>query len=1016
MTAHTEGDESRVAELLIRWEEQRERGRSVTPEELCSSCPELAEELDRRIALLRRLDPVLDGTATAEAEPRPVSAGPAVRESATARAEFRDLRFHAAGALGEVFLARSAELNREVALKFLKPTRQRDPASRRRFLQEAEVTGRLEHPGIVPIYALGADATGSPCYAMRFIRGATLQDAIDAFHAAERPGRDPSERSLALRDLLSRFVSICGTMAYAHSRGILHRDLKPRNVMLGKYDETLVVDWGLAKPFERDESAQSVGEEPLTPGSGSGEGGSDTPTIGVVGTLAYMSPEQAEARWDRVGPASDLFGLGGILYAILTGQAPYQEKTLGEVLERVKRCEFPPPRQVKPGVPRPLEAICLKAMARRPEERYSTALDLAADVRRWLADEPVSAWREPLVPRARRWMRRHQAAVASAAAMLLTGLVALTGGIVAVSLQKQETLRQGLRAEANFQKAVDAVERLLTRIGRERLKDVPQMESLRSELLDDALEFQRGFLTDHGDDPGTRLGAARVARMAGVLQGQLNRLAEAERSCRQALAMVDDLIIRSPNDRRYRRERAAGLDTLGLALDWLGRSDEAESAYRASIDASDSLVREDPTSGEDRWRLAVGLNHLGLLLHGAGRMEEAESALVRGRRACEAAPASAMADPRVRRELAAILGHLGLVLKDRGHLAESLDIYDHAARMQRARLAAAPHSADDRELLGVLLANQASVLEADGQARAAKRVRVEVRDLALRLQADYPTIPRYRQGAAVALANLANRIRRDPARAAEAHGLLDQAISLQESVVAISPTVPDHRSKLAEMYDALASLLRDQGALEEAESAYRKDLSYQSRLAGEYPQAADYRFGHGQVLHNLADLLRGRGRLEQALPLAREAVREFGRLYGSNPRNPDYRGAYSYACWTLAQILVDRRDHRAASDVVAEYLQIEPNGFEESRESAGFLCRCVRLCREDPSVAEPQREARAYAGRAMEALRTAVRKGFRDARHLEKAETYGPLRDREDFRRLLAELWDRAFPVDPFAG
>src|SRR5262249_27425577 len=161
----------------------------------------------------------------------------------------------------------------------------------------------------------------------------------------------------------------------------------------------------------------------------------------------------------------------------------------------------------------------------------------------------------------------------------------------------------------------------------------------------------------------------------------------------------------------------------------------------------------------------------------------------------------------------------------------------------------------------------------------------------------------------------------------------------------------------------------------------------------------------------LADLLRGRGRLEQALPLAREAVREFGRLYGSNPRNPDYRGAYSYACWTLAQILVDRRDHRAASDVVAEYLQIEPNGFGESRESAGFLCRCVRLCLEDPSVAEPQREARAYAGRAMEALRTAVRKGFRDARHLEKAETYGPLRDREDFRRLLAELWDHAFPV-----
>ena len=152
-----------------------------------------------------------------------------------------------------------------------------------------------------------------------------------------------------MRELLNRFVSICNTVAYAHSRGILHRDLKPRNVMLGKYDETLVVDWGLAKPFDRDEAARSVGEETLTPSSGSGSG-SDTPTVGVVGTPAYMSPEQAEARWDLVGPASDIFGLGAILYAILTGQAPYGGQG-GEVLDKVRRCEFPAPRQVGRAYP-----------------------------------------------------------------------------------------------------------------------------------------------------------------------------------------------------------------------------------------------------------------------------------------------------------------------------------------------------------------------------------------------------------------------------------------------------------------------------------------------------------------------------------------------------------------------------------------------------------------------------------------------------------------------------------------
>ena len=266
-----DADDPRLDELLLRWEELHEQGQSLSADELCSTCPELADELARRIALLRQLDPLLDDTTIRVTSTTPATGrtGGSGREFATARAEFRDLRFHAAGALGEVFLARNAELNREVVLKFLKPSRVRDPESLRRFLQEAEVTGRLEHPGVVPIYALGTDAAGAPCYAMRFIRGETLQDAIDAFHAAEQPGRDPSERSLALRELLNRFVSICNTVAYAHSRGILHRDLKPRNVMLGKYDETLVVDWGLAKPFDRDEPARSAGEETLTPSSGS---------------------------------------------------------------------------------------------------------------------------------------------------------------------------------------------------------------------------------------------------------------------------------------------------------------------------------------------------------------------------------------------------------------------------------------------------------------------------------------------------------------------------------------------------------------------------------------------------------------------------------------------------------------------------------------------------------------------------------------------------------------------------
>jgi serine/threonine protein kinase/Tfp pilus assembly protein PilF len=339
------------------------------------------------------------------------------------RARFQVLRLHAKGGLGEVHIALDRELNRQVALKEIQNRHADEPRSRERFVLEAEITGGLEHPGIVPVYGMGQYPDGWPYYAMRFIKGESLQEAIRSYFKANQ-GK-PSLRGVKFRKLLGRFLAACDAVAYAHSRGVLHRDIKPSNIMLGPYGETLVVDWGLAKAAGRKETMDADTEPIIDPSSH----GAQTPTLpgSVLGTPAYMSPEQAEGRLDRLGPASDVYSLGATLYCLLTGKPAFGEGLVHEVLRQVQRGEFPHPRQVNSRVPAALEAICLKAMATRLEERYSTPRELAEDLEHWLADEPVRAYAEPLPERARRWARRHKPLMAGCLGLVGTAL--LLGGI-----------------------------------------------------------------------------------------------------------------------------------------------------------------------------------------------------------------------------------------------------------------------------------------------------------------------------------------------------------------------------------------------------------------------------------------------------------------------------------------------------------------------------------------------------------------------------------------------------------
>ena len=354
-------------------------------------------------------------------------------------------RLHAYGGMGEVWIARDRMLGREIAVKVLRRERDNDPALAARFLHEARITSQLQHPGIIPVYEL-TEGNGAPAfYTMRFVQGRTLSEAVRDYH--DRRAR-PEAKRLDLIRLLNAFVDVCQTIAYAHSRGVIHRDLKGENVVLGDFGEVIVLDWGLAKALnesgEECAGSDSSADSSLTRSTQFGQ---------LVGTPANMAPEQAHGLRALINERTDIYGLGSILYEILCGRPPHVGESAEEVLANARLGEITSPAVLCRGQPRPLVAICLRAMARNPADRYPLAADLAREVQHWLADEPTNAFRERMPARVGRWCRQHKPLVAGIIALLITAVAA---GSLTSFMVSQERGRTAQVADAKAATEVQA--------------------------------------------------------------------------------------------------------------------------------------------------------------------------------------------------------------------------------------------------------------------------------------------------------------------------------------------------------------------------------------------------------------------------------------------------------------------------------------------------------------------------------------------------------------------------------
>ncbi|MGE3852510.1 MAG: protein kinase [Planctomycetota bacterium] len=462
------------------------------------------------------------------------------------------------GGLGVVRLAEDTLLRREVAVKLVLDAS--NPQDTSAMVEEAQITGQLEHPNIVPVHELGTDAAGRPYMAMKRIQGRTLQQAIDATDglvrdAIARPSPERlAEAQRSERQLLDAFIKVCDALAYAHSRRVIHRDLKPANVMVGEYGEVLVVDWGLARPIGGDARTHTVRVDRREQGTNLTLQGE------VFGTPAYMPPEQASGNAADLDERSDVYSLGAILFTMLTGSAPFSGN-VGQILERVARGQVPLPSKRSRGrdVPRELEAVVMTAMAADPADRYQSVVELKADVEAWLDGRRLAAADYSPWQLLGKWMRRHKAIVltagASAAALIVVVVLFILG------LQSERDRADAEAATARDAEHAAAIERDHARTERDRAVAAEEESRTQAE-------------------------AARVARS----EAEASALRATDEAARAKAAEVD-----------ARRQLADSLIAQGDSLLISDRVPDAEERYRS---ARRILAEQhDPTFAAD---LALG--------------------------------------------------------------------------------------------------------------------------------------------------------------------------------------------------------------------------------------------------------------------------------------------------------------------------------------------------------------------------------------------------------------------------
>lgn len=913
-----------------------------------------------------------------------------------------------AGAFGVVWKARDTKLERIVALKIPRMDRL-DAAGETQFLREAQAAAQLRHPNIVSIHEVGRQ--DDTIYIVNdFIQGVTLADYLAGF----RPDfRQTAELCAAIADGLQ----------HAHDAGVVHRDLKPANIMLDQNNQPYIMDFGLARRDVTDVTISVDGK--------------------IMGTPAYMSPEQSSGHGNTADGRTDVYSLGGILFELLTGERPFRG-SFRMLMHQVINDDPPQPRKLNSNVPRDLETICLKCLRKSPDARYVSAAELAADIRRWLNREPIHARPVSGIERLVRWCQR-KPAVASLAALAAVLAVAGFSGVTwqwlkadrlriqaEANLQQSELQRD--RRDANFETALQAVDTMLTHVADESLAKVPRMQRVRRDILEDAVSFYEGFLVEKGDDPDLLAETARAYTRMGDLRISLDEMDKAEVAFDHAIMLLDELTQQHPERIAYRTGLSDALASRAR-MNFTNRDiKEAIADGQRSIDIQQAVVDAASGDEENQILLAKRFVQLGVFLGETSDVEQAETTLKSALTTLEKVDESLEAAREQKAQTLVNLANIGR--KIRGNTEDVEETIRASILLLEALCQEFP---DERNYqvtkikselaLTYLLINTNRADDVDAQFGRHVAAWENLVD-------DYPHIPEYLNELATTITDWAIMYARrgNLPRAIE---LMNQGTEILERLVADSP-IPDYRKTLGGTYNNLGSMLANTGRFEESEQMMIRALAIREELLKEFPDIPAYQYDVNISCTNLANgiwMVESEKdgepaplRLEEAESLLQRAIEIGEELLKQPSAGPSYRHKLALTYRIHGQVWKDIDPDKAESSfreslaLMRELAIDAPRDFRTKRQLSYSLDQLadvlLSLKKNEESEAASIEAHEVVAELAEQGNQYAFSKDYAiNARKL--AERYVQMKkfpDASDFYRKSLELWSKLadeFPDTP---